>query len=399
MKRYCSLFITLFFISHLHLVSNIHGQTATVEKVQNVLKDKAGFTSDDLGRLEKGEIIVKRLETKNSGEVAFCGALKLQASRDVVYSAFRRAIEKQRQAVSKDNGIFRNPPVAADLAKLSIDKSDLRSLKDCKVGDCNWSLSSDLIKRLADGVDWSALDADEKASDLVKQFMVENLSNYLQKGDGALMEYNDDPEPMSLANEQKSLLDGMLWINDFAPEFKDYLQSFPNSKLDGIEDLATWEKVAVAFKSVIINTHGIFYKKDEGDIQQGLLLSKQIYANHYFHSSMSLTGIVSFPKPDQAFETYLFFDSHSRAGALTGTMGKLARTAVDGEAETKLKAVLKDTKRFTSYDNEASRAEPEEGFFKRLVTNKYFIFTIILALFVVLIAWFTRKASTKQKKL
>ena len=399
MKRCFSLFITLFFISHLYSVSNIHGQTPTVEKVQNVLKDKAGFTADDLGRLEKGEIIVKRLETKNSGEVAFCGALKLQASRDVVYSAFRRAIEKQRQAVSKDNGIFRNPPVAADLAKLSIDKSDIRSLKNCKVGDCNWSLSSDLIKRLANEIDWSASDADEKASDLVKQFMVENLSNYLQKGDGALMEYNDDPEPMSLANEQKSLLDGMLWLNDFAPEFKDYLQNFPNGKLDAVEDLATWEKVPVAFKTVIINTHGIFYKKDEGDIQQGLILSKQIYANHYFHSSMSLTGVISFLKPDQTFETYLFFDSHSRSGALTGTMGKLAKSAVDGEAESKLTAVLKDTKRFTSYQNEAPQAEPEDGFFKRLVTSKYFIFTIILALVVALIAWFTRKDSTKQEKI
>ena len=399
MKRCFSLFIISFFISHLHLVSNIYGQPPTVEKVQNVLKDKAGFTADDLARLEKGEIIVKQLETKNSGEVAFCGVLKLQASRDVVFSAFRRAVEEQRQEVSKENGIFRKPPVVADLAKLLIDKSDIRSLKNCKVGDCNWSLSADLIKRLANEIDWSASDAEEKAADLVKQFMVENLNNYLQKGDGALMEYNDDPEPMSLANEQKSLLDEMFWMNDFAPEFKGYLENFPNGKLDGIEDLATWEKVPVAFKSVIINTHGIFYKKDDGGVQQGLILSKQIYANHYFHSSMSLTGIISFTKPDQTFETYLFFDSHTRTGALSGTMGKLARTAVDGQAESKLNAVLKDTKRFVSYQNEAPPADPKDGFLKRLVTNKYFIFTIILALVAALIAWFTRKDSTKQKKL
>lgn len=398
MKRCFSLFIILFFVSHLHPANNIYGQNPAVEKVQNVLKNGAGFTGDDLARLEKGEIIVKQLETKNSGEVAFCGVLKLQASRDVVFSAFRRAVEKQRQEVSEENGLFRNPPVTADLAKLSIDKSDIRGLEDCKIGDCSWSLSTDLINRMAKEIDWSAADANEKAAELVKQFMVENLSNYLQKGDGALMEYNDDPEPMSLADEQKSLLDEMFWINDFAPEFKDYLQNFPNGKLDNIEDLATWEKVAVGFKSVIINTHGIFYKKDDGDSSQGLILSKQVYANHYFHSSMSLTGIVSLPKPDKTFETYLFFDSHSRAGALTGTMGKLARTAVDGEAENKLTAVLKDTKRFTSYNNEAIQDEPRAGFFKRLVTNKYFIFTIILALVVALIVWFTRKSSTKEKK-
>lgn len=396
MPKYFSIIIVLCSVLHLYSANSIFGQQPTVEKVQNVLKDRAGFTPDDLARIEKGEIIVKQLENKNSGEVAFYGALKLQASRDVVFSAFRRAVEKQRQEVSEESGLFRTPPVVADLAKLSIDKSDIRNLKDCKVGDCSWSLSSDLIKRVADEIDWSASDAEEKASDLVKQFMVENLSNYLQKGDGALMEYNDDPEPVRLADEQRSLLGELFWINEFAPEFKDYLQKFPVGRLDGVEDLATWEKVGVGFKTVIINTHGIFYKKDDGDIRQGLILSKQVYANHYFHSSMSLTGIVSFPKPDRTFETYLFFDSHSRTAALTGTMGKLARTAVDGEAENKLTAVLKDTKRFTSYSNEALQSEPKDGTFKRLVTNKYFIFTVILALVAALIGWFTRKGSTKQ---
>jgi hypothetical protein len=398
MKRCFSLFIILFFISLWHSANKVNAQNPTVEKVRNVLKNGARFTADELARLENGEIIVKQLETKNSGEVAICGVIRLQASRDVVFAAFRRAVEKQRQEVSEQNGLFRKPPVAADLAKLSIDKSDIRNLKNCKVGDCSWSLSSDLIKRAAAEIDWSASDADQKAAELIKQFMVENLNNYLQKGDAALMEYNDDPEPMSLANEQKSLLDEMLWINDFAPEFKGFLQSFPNGKLDGIEDVASWEKVAVGFKTVIINTHGIFYKRDDGDVQQGLILSKQVYANHYFHSSMSLTGIVSFPKPDKSFETYLFFDSHSRAGALTGTMGKLAKSAVDGEAEAKLTAVLKDTKRFTSYNQEASQTEPEDGFFRRLVTNKYFIFAIILALVVGLIVWLTGRGSTKQKQ-
>ncbi len=395
MSKCFSSILILCFAFHLFPANKIFGQSPTVEKVRNVLKKKAGFTPDDFERLEKGEIVVKQLESKNSGEVVFCGTIKLQASRDAVFSAFRRAVEKQRQEVSEENGVFRNPATPADLAKLSIDKSDIGSLESCKVGDCSWSLSADLIKRLAAEIDWSASGAEEKASELVKLFMVENLNNYLQKGDGALMEYNDDPEPMSLADEQKSLLAELFWLDEFAPEFKNYLQNFPNGKPGGVEDLSTWEKVPVGFKSVIINTHGIFYKKDDGGIPQGLILSKQVYANHYFHSSMSLTGIVSFPKPDNTFETYLFFDSRSRAGALSGTMGKLARTAVDGEAENKLTAVLKDTKRFTSYSEEAAQTEPRDGFFKRLVTSKYFIFAIILVLVIGLAVWFTRKSPKK----
>ena len=79
------------------------------------------------------------------------------------------------------------------------------------------------------------------------------------------------PNRSVLSDEQISLLDGLLWINDFAPEFKEYVQEFPEGKLDGIEDLATWEKVQVGFKTVIINTHTILYKKeDDSGIPQGL---------------------------------------------------------------------------------------------------------------------------------
>lgn len=399
-KRFLIIF-TLFSLSAMFLFIGIESsaQNVTFEKVKKVLTNGTGFTNGDLDRLEKGEIIVKELKTGSEGEVAFSGVIMLNAPRDVVFDAFRRAVEKQRKEVSEQRGIFRNPPTLADLKKLTIDKSEIGSLKDCKDGDCSWSLSSAMIKQF-NALDWTAADADEKAEKLIREIMVENTANYLKNGDSALMNYNDDPEPLILADEQKSLLDGLLWIEDFAPEFKEYVREYPNKKLDGVEELTTWEKVAVGFKSVIINTNTILYKKDDtAEIPQGLSISKQIYANHYFHSSMSLTGIISFPQPDKSYKTYVFFVSHSRAGALTGTMGKLARVAVDGEAENKLTEVLKDTKKYTAYGLSNNETDlPEESsnsFVKRIFLNKYFIGIIILLAIISLIFIFTRRKPKK----
>ena len=119
--------------------SVVFGQKPTFEKVQRVLTDGAGFTSDDLASLEQGKIVVKELKVEGKGEVAFCGAIKLDASRDVVFAAFRRAVERQRAEVSEQRGLFRRPPSLKDLTKLTIDKSEIRNLKDCKLGDCSWS--------------------------------------------------------------------------------------------------------------------------------------------------------------------------------------------------------------------------------------------------------------------
>jgi hypothetical protein len=394
-NRFSNIFI-FFSLSAIFLftASNIFAQKPTFEKVKKVLTEGAGFTKDNLAELEKGKIIVKELKAKSDGEVAFCGAIKLDAPRDVVFAAFRRAVEKQRKEVSEERGIFRNPPTILDLKKLSIDKSEIGNLKDCKVGDCSWSLSSAMIEKF-NAIDWTSADANKKAEKLIRQIMVDHTADYLKNGDDALMDYNDDPEPLSLADEQKSLLDGLLWLDDFAPEFKEYVREYPNKKLDGIEELSTWEKVGVGFKSVIINTHTILYKKDnDAEIPQGLSISKQIYANHYFHSSMSLTGIISFPQPDKSFKTYVFFVSHSRAGALTGTMGKFARVAVDGEAENKLTAVLKDTQRYTAYglsNEQEIESDSESGIIKRIFGNTYFIGIIILVLVIGLVIWFTKR--------
>lgn len=312
-KRYiitAILSVLLLFVS-----INVIAQKPTFEKVKKVLTDGAGFTSADLASLEKGEIIVKELASATDGEVAFCGAIKLNAPRDTVFAAFRRAIEKQRKEISEQRGIFKKPPTLLDLKKLTIEKSDIGSLKDCKVGDCSWSLSSKMIERL-NMIDWTSENSYIKAEKLIRQIMVDNATRYLENGDSALMNYNDDPEPLVLAEEQKSLLDGLLWIEDFAPEFKEFVRDYPKKELENVEELTTWEKVGVGFKSVIINSHTMLYKNDDNaEIPQGLSLSKQIYANHYFHSSMSLTGIISFPQANEKFDTYVFFVSHSRAGS------------------------------------------------------------------------------------
>ncbi|MEZ5428566.1 MAG: hypothetical protein R2747_20135 [Pyrinomonadaceae bacterium] len=383
----------------LFFTGNGFGQKPTVEQVKKVLGEGAKFTAADLEAVEKGEIVVKKMEVEADGEVAFCSALKLTAPRDAVFDAFRRAIERQQREVADEYGAFGKPPQASDLKSLTIKNSEIRALKNCQPGDCSWSLSNDLIKRFQNEIDWNSADADEKATELMKQIMAGHFQGYLTGGDQALMTYNDDPEPLSLADEQRSLLDGLLWINDFAPEFKDYLREFPKRELPGIEDLATWSKVRVGFKPVIINTHIIFYKKDADGVPQGLIASKQIYANHYFHSSLSLTGIVSFPNPDGTFATYVFFESHSRAGALTGKMGQLARVAVDGEAEGKMTDVLKDTRRYTAYalgGDRDSLAEEEPGFLARLLGSKLVWLILVLAM-IGLIFWLTRRRRTGEE--
>jgi cytochrome c biogenesis protein ResB len=81
-------------------------------------------------------------------------------------------------------------------------------------------------------------------------------------------------------------------------------------------------------------------------------------------------------------------------------MGKLARVAVDGEAENKLTEVLKDTKKYTAYGlNNEQEVEvvSESGIFQRIFINIYCIGIIGLLIVVGLAIWFTRRNSKKSR--
>lgn len=345
---------------------HVHSQASTFALIEKVLKEGAGFSGEDFESLANGEIVVRELSPEDPREIAFTGAVKIRAPRDVVFEAFRRAIEAQEKEIAISRGNFRKPPSGRDLAKLQIEDGEIRSLASCEKGDCDWSLSGELIDKIREGVDWNSGDSEARASDLFKEVLAGYTADYLKNGDGSLMVYEDDPEPLDLKDEYRSLLENLLLLDELAPEFLGYLREFPRKQLEGTDDFVSWSNVQIGLKPVIVNTHTIFYKKETGGTPQAFIISKQIYANHYFHSSLALTSFVSIPSGEGQFDTYVFFSSHSRTGALSGTLGQIARSAVDGQAESKLTSALEDTKRYTKYTLEGISEEEQSagrGFF------------------------------------
>jgi hypothetical protein len=394
-----SFVLALFFSVALSLARVANSEGSAREKMNKVLTQGAGFTAEDLKSLEAGETIVKQLEEKDPREVAFSGVIKLDAPRDIVFEAFRRAIETQEKKIATERGGFSDLPEAKDLSTLKITRSEIGALSSCKVGECEWSLSEEMIDRLAKEVNWESSEGRQKANELLKTMLAEYTADYLKRGDSALMVYRDDPEPLSLQDEQRALLDKLLWIDDFAPEFKEYLREFPSRRLEGVDGFVSWSNVKIGLKPVIVDTHTIFYKKEESGVPQAFIISKQIYASHYFHSSLALTAITSFPKDGGGFETYVFFVSHSRAGALTGTLGQIARVAVDGEAENKLTGALEDTKRFTAYalggQEEADRAA-QKGLLGRILGGYSYLWLLAIAIGAAAVVYLLTRKPAKE---
>jgi hypothetical protein len=327
----------------LFLANRNMAETAS-RRIHEYLSESSIFLQDDLLKLDEGKTIGKLLPVKDKREVAVCGVISIKAPLEIGLKAFQETMSRQNKKSVIAFGNFSQIPAIADIQALTLDQSEVEDIKKCRVGNCKLKLSIAMIERFQREIDWNSSNYSTQVNNLFRQMLVDYVTNYILNGDSALIEYWDQRENVRLQDEHKSLLNGLLWINNFAPEFSKYLVSDANSELPNVRKSISWTKLKFGLKPVIVITQTITYTTNNQDNSQIVSVSKQIYANHYFDSSLGLAAFIEFTKSDSDHNSYLFYTNHSRSSSLDGAFSKFKREIVEQEALRKLTPLLQETK-------------------------------------------------------
>jgi hypothetical protein len=300
---------------------------------QRILQQKAAFETADFTALEQGQTVVKLTPITDKREVAVCGIITLNSNADRFLQSYLDGMTRKNQTVL-EAGRFGSAPAVADLQQLTVDSADIEDLKQCVVGDCELKLSANMIERFRREVDWQAPDYQTRAGELLKQMLAEYVGDYLKRGNAALIEYNDKRDGVRLVDEHQALNTAPGYLNDL-------LRNSP-SAMRVVEDAIVWSKVKFGLKPVLMINHIKVYRDAREFGPQVLVASTQIYANHYFNSSLALTGFVSVPGATPA--AYLVYENRSRADGLQGPLSKLKRRMIENKAVDGLKSILEHTR-------------------------------------------------------
>ena len=322
------------------LLISAHANAGTSDpELRKALSERAAFIADEIAALERGEPVSKLITSNDPREVAVCGVIQIPSDPETALKAFQLSL-RPKQKSSFQSGKFTNPPRVDDLASLTLSDGEIADLKTCTVGRCKLKLSASMIQRLQKSIDWNATDYKEQANQLFRLMMVEYVTAYLEKGDAALIQYADQSTTVRLAEEQDSLLKNLLYLNDTAPEFVRHLKGFPRSA-EPVEHSLSWAMINFGLKPVLVITDVATYRSDFDGVQRVLVLSKQIYASHYFDASLSLTAVIG----DQTrTKSDLLYVNHSRASALASSFSKFKHRIVEGRATEDLKSLLGQTR-------------------------------------------------------
>jgi len=363
--------------------------------LQNLIHENADFDSADLAKLEQGHPAVTVLPARHKQEVAVYGLVRVDTPAERFLQSFRDTMATRSNSAILEIGRFRSAPSIDDLSTLTMESEDIEDLKSCVVGNCELKLSAKMIDQFQKSVDWQSSNYATQATDLYKKMLLEYVRDYLAHGDEALIDYADKSRTVSVLQGQRALLSSL-------PAF------FHQSRQDGnsfstVENAIVWSKIKFGLKPVLAINHIMIFKNEQELGPEILVLSKQIYANHYFNGSVAVTGLARNSAGTE--EQYLFYENHSLADALQGVFSGIKRRVIEREAADGLTRILKGTHvRLDSLAaNESELGPPSQtaSTWKRLrVSSKQVVFLLICVTALVMLALgsYYRKANIPPGK-
>ena len=291
-----------------------------------LLKQYVHLRDDDLEKIDAGRVMVKRLETHGSGEVAIFGIARIGVSLDFFLEKYRDIKIFKKDPAVLQIGKFSNPPRASDLDSLTLPPEEVEALKSCVAGNCKVKLSEQMIERFRREVNWDSPDSAAQAARLMHSVLVDYVNAYLAGGNAAMILYDDKKTPAQLDEEFHGLLEGSPYLREYAPAFYEYLAQNPRAKIPGVETFLYWSEEKLGpLKPVLTVTQVSIYRRSSRGQDWCFIASKQIYASHYFDGSLGLAILTGEHAETAKPAIWMMYFNRSRVDGFTGLLGGLKR--------------------------------------------------------------------------
>lgn len=283
------------------------------------------------------------LDTAHPREIVLWGTTSMECSLDD-YAFEMRQIKKVKQGPEVLGvGEIGLPAKAGDWSTLNWTDQELRRLRTCRAGDCAFRLPQGAIDRLGREVEWKGAHAMTQARRVLAAELLEMVQSYQTHGLARSVTYVDKDKPMDVQRQSHELLKTSAALLQGVPELAHYLERYPRVSLPGGQDYLYWSMEKIGSKPVLTMTHGIIYQNACGPMQCLWLVSRQIFANHYFDAGLSITRVVQDPRrPGRVRVDYV---NRSRTELFEGPLSGLKRLLIGEAARKAAVAYLDQTAR------------------------------------------------------
>jgi hypothetical protein len=303
-----------------------------------LLRNYIRASDAELRRLERGAVLTETLESPDGREVTTFGAIRVNCTADVFAARVRNIEQFKASEYVIQIGHFQAKPALEDVATLTLDPGDQEAMRACRAGSCPLRLPAAAIDRFRTTIPWGTPAEAEAAAAAMRQFLVDEVRTYLTSGSTALPDYADRAGTIPRATAFRFLLRPSKYHAEYQPDLFQWLDQFPAASVQGGDSFLYWSRERFGLKPVISVSHSILQRRD-GAVVFG---SKQVFASHYFESSLGMSLYIAVPGTSHGYVTYL---NRSRVDTLRGLLAPIARIVAARRARSGLERMLIDVKR------------------------------------------------------
>jgi len=314
--------------------------------VDRRLERTLGFSDADLRALDAGAAVIRSLDTPVREELAHVGVVYIDAPVERFIERFQDIERFESGPGVPHIGRFSTPPLIEDLASLTLPAKDVTALARCRPGDCDVKLSAAAMTRFRNEVNWSSPNAARQANDIAREMILDLVREYQRGGSAALGHYDDGSEPLSVAEQFRALLASGNHRPVPVPGLIAYLDEYPRNRPAGAEEFFYWSVVDFGLKPTVRVNHVIIYPlaaRSSGISH--VIAIKQLYASHYFHTTLELRFLVDDDRRADRHGFYLISITRSRSDGMTGFKGLLLRPIISRRSRDAVRGYLEHVKR------------------------------------------------------
>ena len=315
--------------------------------IESLLRQELGFSAADLRALDEGSAVIRSLDTPVHEELAHVGVVYIDASPERFIERFRDIELFETGPGIPQIGRFGSPPLLEDLESLSLPEEDVEALSKCRPGDCDVKLPAAAMSRFRNEVDWSSANTAHQADQISRELILDLVQAYQKDGNAALGYYDDGDDPLPVAEQFRALLDSTDPLPAPVPHLLAYLDDYPRGRPAGAEDFFYWTVVDFGLKPTIRVNHVTIYPLaalQPSDVSYAIAI-KQLYASHYFHTTLELRFLVDHSRHSDRRGSSLISITRSRNDGMTGFKGLFLRPIIRRRSRNAVRGYLEHVRR------------------------------------------------------
>jgi hypothetical protein len=257
------------------------------------LRAEGQLTFGETRALQRGSVVAKMVETDDPAEVVSFAATSVKTTSARVVALLHDVEGRRSEPWTQQCGRVGDPPSAADFAALTLDSGDARELSRGRVNACEVRLPADAI-RLFNRELGGAPPAPrtERASAIFREMLAGYARAYRERGAPALFEYANNDDPVRIADSLQRLFRRSTLLRELAPDLQAFLVGSPAQRPADAEDYLYWAKEKFWLLDVVSLSQVALVDRPAGAGRLTLAVSTQLYATHYYESSLGLTVFV-----------------------------------------------------------------------------------------------------------